>query len=230
MPRPHAPGFAQRAMESEAVVRVYESRLWRRSLLTRLVLGLSFEREQALIQSAAQLAPAARVLDLACGSGLYARRFARDLAGGRVVGLDLSPAMLRHAQRSAAAEDLDDLRLVRGDATRLPFPSECFDHVNCCGALHLFPDPARALAEMHRVLRRGGHLTLAVVRRPDGPLAPLAPLLLRLGVESFRCADLEALLARAGFDAVRWHHARALWAVVSARRPGRPRGGGTDGE
>jgi len=207
-------------MESGTIVRVYESRLWRRSLLTRLALGLSFDREQALIRGAARLEPTARVLDLACGSGIYARPFAQALAPGTVVGLDLSAAMLRHARRAAEAERIDNLPLVRGDAMYLPFPPSCFDHVNCCGALHLFPDASRALAEMHRVLRPGGRVTLAVVRRPDGLLAEVAPFLLRLGVQSFRPADLEALLARRGFDDVRWHHARALWAVVSARRPG----------
>jgi len=214
-----ASSFAQRAMESETIVRVYESRLWRRSLLTRLALGLSFEHEHALIQRAVHLEPAACMLDLACGSGIYARPFARALTGGTVVGLDLSPAMLRHARRAASAEGIDNLHLVRGDATTLPFAPARFDHVNCCGALHLFPDASRALAEMHRVLRPGGRVTLAVVRRSDGLLAPVATVLLRLGVESFRPADLGAMLARVGFDDVRWHHARALWAVASARCP-----------
>jgi ubiquinone/menaquinone biosynthesis C-methylase UbiE len=219
MEDPRVPSFAQRAMESAAVVRLYESRLWRRSLLARLALGLSFEREQALIRAAARLEPSALVLDLACGSGIYARPFAQAVARGAVVGLDLSPAMLRHAQTAAAAEGLDNLHLVRGDATALPFACGRFDHVNCCGALHLFPDAARALAEMHRVLLPGGRLTLAVVRRPGGLLAPVASGLLRLGVESFGPAGLEAMLAGAGFDDVRWHHARALWAVASARSP-----------
>jgi ubiquinone/menaquinone biosynthesis C-methylase UbiE len=222
MPGPRASSFAQRAMESETIARVYESRLWRRSLLARLALGLSFEDEQALIQGAARLDPAAQVLDLACGSGIYARPFANALAGGTVVGLDLSPAMLRHARRAAAAEGIDNLYLVRGDAMALPFPAARFDHVNCCGALHLFPDAARALAEMHRVLHPGGRVTLAVVQRPGGLLAPIASVLLRLGVESFRPADLEAMLERAGFDDVRWHHVRVLWAVASARRSGPP--------
>ena len=205
-------------MESAAVVRIYESRLWRRSLVVRLVLGLSFEREYQLILEAARLDAASDVLDLACGSGIYSRPFARALRRGRVVGLDLSPAMLRHAKRHAAEERLGNLFFARGDAQQLPFRAGRFDLVNCCGALHLFPDTARALAEIARVLRPHGCFSAAVVRRDAGALAPLAGLLRRLGVESFSPRELEDRLHEAGFEDVRIHHARALWIVASARR------------
>ncbi len=213
-----ASSYAQRAMESESVARVYDSRLWRRSLLARLALGLSFEGEHRLILDAAALGASATVLDLACGSGIHTRPFVRSLSGGCVVGLDLSRPMLRNAQRLAAREGLDSLRLVRGDALALPFPDARFDLVNCCGALHLFPDAARALAEMRRVLRPGGSCTLAVVRRPSGRLAPLSAVLSRLGVESWTSAALCALLHAAGLEGARIHHERALWMVASARR------------
>src|SRR6266851_7226571 len=104
MPEPVRQGLtrhrslAQRAMESDAIVRVYESRLWRRSLIATLALGISFEREQELIGRAARLSPGDALLDLACGPGIYTRPFARQVAPGLVVGLDLSPAMLRHAR------------------------------------------------------------------------------------------------------------------------------------
>jgi ubiquinone/menaquinone biosynthesis C-methylase UbiE len=210
--------FAQRAMESAAVVRIYESRLWRRSFVMRFALGLSFEREYQLILESARLDAASDVLDLACGSGIYSRPFARAVGGGRVVGLDLSPAMLAHARRLTAKERLANLFFVRGDAQRLPFPAACFDLVNCCGALHLFPEPARALAEVSRVLRLHGRFTTAVVRRDAGALALLAGVLRRLGVESFSPRELEVRLREAGFDDVHVHHARALWLVVSARK------------
>ena len=77
-----ASSLAQRAMESEWVARVYESRLWRRSLLARLALGLSFEREHQLILEAAGLGASGAVLDLVCGSGIHSRPFARTLARG----------------------------------------------------------------------------------------------------------------------------------------------------
>jgi SAM-dependent methyltransferase len=211
--------FAQRAMEADPIVRIYESRLWRRSLVVRGVLGLSFARESALILEAMQLGATRDVLDLACGSGIYTRPLARALPGGRVVGLDRSRPMLRHALRRAGAERLRNASFVRGDALRLPFSDARFDVVNCCGALHLFPDAACAVAEVHRVLRRGGRFTVAVVRRDEGLLAPLAGVLARLGVESFTPATLTALLGGAGFESVQIHHARALWVIASATKP-----------
>jgi len=210
--------FAQRAMESEPIVRIYESRLWRRSVVVRAVLGLPFEREAALIREAMRLGAARDVLDVACGSGIYTRPFARALPGGRVVGLDLSAPMLRHAVRRARAEHLDRVSFVRGDAMRLPFRAARFDAVSCCGALHLFPDAARALAEVQRVLRPGGRFAVAAVRRDEGALAPAAAVLRRLGVASFTPRALTELLEHAGFASVEIHYARAFWVIASAKR------------
>lgn len=212
--------FSQWAMEAELIVRIYESRLWRRSALMRLVLGLPFEREYELILGAAELAEAGTVLDLACGPGIYSRPFARALPRGRVVGLDLSPPMLRHAQRRAREEQLANLSFVRGDAQQLPLPDSRFDLVNCCGALHLFRNPVRALAEAQRVLRPGGHITLAAVRRNEGRLDGIANRWRRrwLGLDSFTAAELTGRMRAAGFDDVRLHHARRAWLVASGRK------------
>src|SRR5690349_15003439 len=109
-------------MEWPALVRLYESRLWRRSALFAVVLGISFERECALIADAATLRPDDVVLDLACGPGIYTRSWARRVPRGRIVGLDLSVPMLRYAAERVRAERLANVDLVRGDATRLPFP------------------------------------------------------------------------------------------------------------
>jgi ubiquinone/menaquinone biosynthesis C-methylase UbiE len=211
-------------MESEAVVRVYESRLWRRSLIATLALGISFEREQQLIVHAARLSRGDALLDLACGPGIYTRPFARRVAPGLVVGLDLSPAMLRHARRRARAAGLENLALVRGDALRLPLAAGRFDVVNCCGALHLFPDVDLALREVHRVLKPGGRFTVAAFRRGSGGWAALGPALRRrvFGIDSFTPAELEARLGAAGLGEIACHHASAQWLIMSARRVAAP--------
>jgi ubiquinone/menaquinone biosynthesis C-methylase UbiE len=207
-------------MESEAVVRVYESRLWRRSLLATLALRISFEHEQQLIGRAARLAPGDTLLDLACGPGIYTRPFARQVAPGLVVGLDLSPPMLRYARRRGREAGLGNLALVRGDALRLPFAGSRFDVVNCCGALHLFPDADRALREVRRVLKPGGRFTVAAFRRGSGPWATPGNALRRriMGINSFTVTELEARLGAAGLSEVACHHAGGQWLIMSARR------------
>ncbi len=214
--------IAQATMEWEPLIRVYESRLWRRSLLWRLLAGISFEQEYRLVAEAARLAPGTCVLDLACGPGIYARRFARAMSDGRVVGLDLSLPKLHYASRKARSERLHDLLFVRGDAGELPFAAARFDFVNCCGALHLFPDVDAVLGEVRRVLAAGGRFTAAAFRRRDGALsARRAELRRRLyGIRSFTPDELAAACERAGLVDARCLHAAGRWLIVTAAAPG----------
>jgi SAM-dependent methyltransferase len=215
-----ARGLGQRLMESAPVVAVYESRLWRRNPLVEALMGISFADELDCITRAARLDAASRVLDLACGPGIYARPFARRLVGGRVVGLDLSRPMLAYAQGRRRAEGLTNLDLVRGSALALPFTAARFDAVNCCGALHLFADVPGALAEVHRVLAAGGRLTMAVVRAGPRPRDRRAARLRRrlLGVHSFARDDLQRLVAEAGFGEFAALHEHGLWMIAAATK------------
>ena len=220
---PMKPSPAQRTMEAEAIVRIYESRWWRRSALFALLLGISFDREQELILRTAHLTGAETVLDLACGPGIYARPFARAVAAGTVVGLDISLPMLRYASRRAREEGLTNLLLIHGTALDLPFPPAHFDVVNCCGALHLFPDVPRVLREIERVLRPGGRFTVAAFRRSVGRIAAFRATARRrlYGIDAFTPEELESRLVEAGLGDVQCHHARAAWLVMSARKTGR---------
>jgi ubiquinone/menaquinone biosynthesis C-methylase UbiE len=212
--------LAQVLMEWEPLVQVYESRLWRRSVIFTALMGISFDREYSLIVEAAHWPLNGLVLDLACGPGIYARRFAAELPDAAIYGLDLSMPMLRYASRRAREEGLRNLLVTRGDASDLPFEDALFDGVNCCGALHLFPDVPRVLSEVHRVLKAEGYLTLALFRRSDTALARLRNKLRRYvtGISAFAFADLSGQLADAGFSEPRCLHAGPIWMVVSARR------------
>ena len=97
-----------------------------------------------------------RVLDVACGTGVVAR-LAAGAGRARVTGIDLNPAMIDVAREAAPAIDW---RL--GDATALPFEDGAFDVAYCQQGLQHFADPAKVLAEIRRVLRRGGRLGVAV--------------------------------------------------------------------
>ena len=97
-----------------------------------------------------------RVLDVAIGTGLNLPFYPTDIS---LTGVDLSPAMLAIARQRAA--DLGrEVELHEGNAEALPFADASFDTVVCTLSLCTIPDHAKAIAEMHRVLRPGGKLLL----------------------------------------------------------------------
>ncbi len=107
---------------------------------------------------AARIQPGQRVLDVACGTGVLAREVASHVgASGQVVGLDITRGMVEVAQRLAPA-----IAWHQGTADALPFPDHSFDAVVSQFGLMFFPDRARALREMLRVLVAEGHLAVAV--------------------------------------------------------------------
>lgn len=120
-------------------------------------------RAHAALMSCASLTPGARVLDVACGTGLVAFG-AADAVGpdGSVVGVDLSGQMIDAARRRAGERGLTNISFARMDAEVLDFPDAHFDTVLCGLGLMYVPDPARAMQEMRRVLRPGGRIVVAV--------------------------------------------------------------------
>ncbi len=95
------------------------------------------------------------VLDVACGTGNAAIRAAA--AGGRVVGVDLTPELFTAGRREAAAAGVD-IEWVEGDAEALPFPDGSFDVVLSTFGCMFAPRHQVAAAELARVLRPGGRL------------------------------------------------------------------------
>lgn len=118
----------------------------------------------ALLVELADPRPGERVLDVACGTGIVARRVApRVGCCGTVVGVDINPAMLAVA-RSLPAPDGAIIDWRKSSALALPLDDNAFDLVLCQHGLQFFPDRVAALREMYRVLRPGGRAAICVWR------------------------------------------------------------------
>ena len=126
------------------------------------------------------------VLDASCGSGLFTRRFVKSGDYGCVVALDFSDAMLRQARTFASEEGLvdasstdeatfinqeDGLLFVRADIARIPMTSDSVGGVHAGAAIHCWPQPREAVAEIARVLEPGGAFCGTTFLTPQLPFA-----------------------------------------------------------
>jgi demethylmenaquinone methyltransferase/2-methoxy-6-polyprenyl-1,4-benzoquinol methylase len=117
-----------------------------------------------------RLGPAARVLDLCTGTADLALATAQRHPDASVVGVDFSGAMLRLGQQKVRAASLDGrIRLVRGDATRIPLDNASCDAGTIGFGIRNVAEPERALAELARVLRPGARLAILEFGQPRIP-------------------------------------------------------------
>lgn len=143
------------------------------------------------------------VLEVAVGTG---RNLDYYPPGVRLTGIDLSSGMLALARTRADGME-PPVALIEGDAQAMPLADASFDTVTCTLGLSSIPDDRAAIAEMHRVLRPGGHLVLlGHVASPHRPVRAVQRLLERVsarrGVQDVQTRHMAALVRDTGFTIV----------------------------
>jgi MPBQ/MSBQ methyltransferase len=156
--------------------------------------------------------PQLRTLDVGAGTGFSTAGIVEHVDPEAVTTLDQSPDQLG---RAAKKPELAACPKLLGDAEDLPFADDSFDRYVSCGSIEYWPDPARAIAEAHRVVRPGGRVVVV------GPLPP-TDRLARLIADAWMLFPSEAQyrdwFAAAGFREITTRRLGAPWNGDSAPR------------
>jgi ubiquinone/menaquinone biosynthesis C-methylase UbiE len=188
-----------------------------------------FEPYAADLAARVKVGPSARVLELACGTGIVTRRLRDALPpGATLVATDLNEPMLAHAALRFRPDERVEWRLA--DACAIPFADESVDAVVCQFGYMFVPDKPLAMREARRVLRPGGLLAFNVWGSwDDNPFARVAhetiagffpkdpPTFYQVPFSMHDRGQLETLVCGAGFDAVAIETVRLTGESPSAR-------------
>jgi len=147
--------------------------------------------------------PRDRVLDVGCGTGWLVRRIAPLVSAGLAAGLDVSDAMVRRAE--ALSAELPNVVFALGGADAIPWDSGFFSKLLSVESSYYWPDPARGLREIFRVLSPGGSAWILINYYRDNPHCHQWGELLKVPTHLFSAAEWAELFSRAGFHNVTYH-------------------------
>ena len=150
-----------------------------------------------LLHRGTRYPPGSHVLEAGCGVGAQTAHLVAGSPGARITAVDLDARSLAAARRRLGAAA--PVSWLRADLGRLPYPDAHFDHVFVCFVLEHLPEPADVLAELRRVLRPGG--TVTVVEGDHGsaffhPASDAADAVVRHLVRLQAAAGGDALIGR----------------------------------
>jgi len=180
-----------------------------------------------LLHCDTRYAPGEHVLEAGCGVGAQTIHLAGNSPAARFTCIDINPLSLEQAARLAESRQLTNVQFRQASLFELPFDDANFDHVFVCFVLEHLADPLGALAELRRVLKPGGTLTViegdhgSAYFHPDSPHAraaiqTLIDLQATAGGDSLIGRRLYPLLRAAGFEQV---HVRPREVYADASRP-----------
>jgi len=139
------------------------------SFVHETLYGLFRDPDKAL--KAAELEPGQKVLEVGCGPGFFTVPAARMVGEeGSVLAFDINPAAVEHVRRKIEEAGVTNARVIVADAARTELPAESFDMVFVFGLAHPIGNMAAIWAELHRLLKPQGTLSIEGRLRPPGEL------------------------------------------------------------
>ena len=117
------------------------------------------------------------ILDIATGTGDLALLINKKLKPETVIGCDISEGMMQVAREKCQKRGITNIRFEKEDCTALSYPDNSFDAVTSSFGVRNFQELEKALCEMYRVLRPGGHLVILELSSPTRfPMKQLFPI------------------------------------------------------
>jgi demethylmenaquinone methyltransferase/2-methoxy-6-polyprenyl-1,4-benzoquinol methylase len=149
---------------------MFDAIAWRYDRLNHLLsLGLDRVWRRRAVRALA-LEDGDRILDVCTGTGDMAVEAVMKRSPSSVLGVDFAGEMLKYGLEKVRRRGLDDrIRLVRGDATRLPVPDAAYDAAMVAFGIRNVADPSAALREICRALKPGGRLVILEFGFPKIP-------------------------------------------------------------
>ena len=145
------------------------------------------------------------LLDVGCGGGANLKRLMERGPAGRVTGVDYSSVSVELSREvNAEAIAAGRCQVREGNVLDLPFEPNTFDVVTAFETIYFWPDAAKGLAEIHRVLKPGGRVL--VCNDDDGTTPGAQDIAKQIeGMSLYTAERLESLLSEAGFVQVETH-------------------------
>jgi SAM-dependent methyltransferase len=137
------------------------------------------------------------LLDVGCGAGWLVRLISREVTEGRIVGMDISDEMVRHARRVCA--DVENALFVVGASEEIPWEPNFFTRAVSVESSYYWPDPARGLREIFRVLQEGGEAWILINYFRDNPYCHQWGSLLAVPAKLLSAEEWGGLFRDAGF-------------------------------
>lgn len=155
------------------------------------------------------------ILDIGCGTGEVLARLLSKNPQLKASGLDLSTEMLKLAKDKLG----NGVELKQGDSEKLPWEKASFNMVICTDSFHHYPNPQRVLAEIYRVLKRGGTLIISEIWLP-APFRQITNFCLPYwntgDYHVYSKGEIKQLMIETGFKLDEWKLVNALAYISTA--------------